>query len=209
LLTAELIALRREVKIKRLELAGKPTTKQTLQALMHDAAQAYSRADFETIAGARTSPSSNGGAAFMMYPRRAFLSWYYMSLCEPCERLLAKIEHAEPAVASLADEVARMSGITRRRLDLPTPTEARRLRIMTGSVPKLLPHGWRGVLDTQAKAWELLWLDACGDTAPKIAAALAPKGTVPVKRNQIWRLRDKLYDALARTLDESEIVAAA
>jgi hypothetical protein len=189
--TDQLTDFLREVDTKRIEL-GAASTKAVLQELMKDAAGTW-RTYYKL--------GSTIGAPFVAYPYRVFST--SGNVYALIERVLTRIETGDVGSAALADLVAdfgeKPSGI-----DLPTPVQARRLMIMT-----LIPYSKRGVAGNKKVAWRLLWQDAVGDTAPKIAAALERITGRRVKREQIWRIRDHLYDALAAAVDDAASVARA
>jgi hypothetical protein len=188
-----------EIETKRAELSGAPT-KTILQELMKDAARTCSP-EFASVAGT---------TAALAYPYREFMP-NAAAAFEFCERLLTSIERSAPGkdIVSSTSELVSGWGAKPRVIKLPTAAEARRLRVITGTLPGLLPpsqSGKWGIASKPDDAWWLLWQDACGLTAPKIAAGLerrnrrAPK---LVKRGQVWRIRDKLYDMLAATIDDA------
>lgn len=186
-----------EVETKRAELCG-ATTQDVLRDLMRDAASAYWRPSFAMLAG----------AMFNAYPFRVFARRSDQSVFDFCERLLVSIERGGDTVANVADLAADFRSRSK-PAELPTPNEARRLRVVTAIMPVLIPSSDRGVAGSPATAWRIIWLSACGLKAPQIAQGLRRSDGDPIKRNQVFRLRDKLYDAIAAKVDDALLTRAA
>jgi hypothetical protein len=186
-MTSDLNDLLIEVEAKRDEIGG-GSTRAVLQELMRDAAQAYLR------------PTLHQGfaASFETYPFRGLLR--DGSAFDFCERLLDSIERGHDTIGNVADLAADSRS---RRVDLPTPTEARRLRVVTATVPALIPSSSRGVAGKPATAWVILWRSACGEKAPQIAESLKRSDGDSVKRNQVFRIINKTYDAIAAQIDDA------
>jgi hypothetical protein len=237
--TTELL---REISEKRQAIPA-TALKAVLQALMRDGAEAWQQlAMFDRHLSAD-------------YPYRWFIRRdprvaYF-------ERLLAFVE--ADAIDDLNDLIREaglkpgqmMNTVTdksrRKPLRLPSPEMARRLRIVTLEVPRLLvPLSRIGIASTEIDLWRLMWMYANGLKAPAIAENLnnarmrdfrrsislgnllpdelgecqpVSKAEInetceamkPVKRNQIFRVLDKVYTHLADKIEpllDTDAVAA-
>jgi hypothetical protein len=121
--------------------------------------------------------------------------------CRLFARLVASVESSSANnIPRMLTEVVRRAGIKTALGTLPTPAACRRMRVVTGTLPLYLPVSTRGVGNVRSHLWRLLWMDALGVTAPKIARALQFSEREPVRRGQIWRLRKKAYSGLAARL---------
>jgi hypothetical protein len=136
----------------------------------------------------------------------------------------------------------------RTMLELPSSDMARRLRVVTGELPRLLlPLSKTGIASNELDLWRIMWMHAMGIKAPAIAENLNEvrrksfrhgawvnnqlalnglevtklskaeinetcEAMKPVKRNQIFRIHDKVYthlaDRLAPLLNTSTAAAA-
>jgi hypothetical protein len=98
---------------------------------------------------------------------------------------------------------------------IPTAEQVRRLRVVTGTMPRLLPRRSHGDLRKRHKqVWQAMWLYGSGWKAPAIAKACALTGwkrpgktgsvTASSKtagRGQVFRILDQTYTAIAADLE--------
>jgi hypothetical protein len=214
----EVAELLSEISQKQRETPG-ASLKAVAQALARDAAM--------TCAALATFDRVTPGWIF--YPHRCFKS------AECYQRQYAHFANLVSAIET-PDKVgtnfrALIAAAGYQPKDMPSATMARRLRVVTGAMPRLLPPPKsKGIGSDSAKVWDLLWREARGDMAPKIAEALRPefvwvdwlsdsenlaqraeheRDNLPVKRNQIWRLRDWAYDGIVANVERLQAQQAA
>jgi len=161
-----------------------------LQALIQDAASTW-----KSIANL----GSVRGTGFV-YPFRAF-----HRLASPHGDFFEKTVAAIEAPESLGINITALVASTGQKpMKLPAPEIVRRLRVVTAELPILIrPTANRGIGSDREGLWRLLWLDAMGLTAPKIAKGLQPNfdpDSEPLKRDRIWKLRAKVYKQLASAI---------
>jgi hypothetical protein len=160
-------ALAAEVTAKQCELGG-ASIESALEAILRDAATAWKALE----------PLGTVGGAGHTYPDRAFLRFATDGFFD---KLILAIEERDAATATL-DALLRYAGVKRRQL--PAPELTRRLRVVTATLPCLIqPIKSRGYGSRPYSLWQLLWLDACGVTATKIATEIRPRFD-PIKYRQ-------------------------
>jgi hypothetical protein len=87
------------------------------------------------------------------------------------------------------------------------PEAVRRLIAVAGELRPLIQPAAKGdgLGSDVETCWRLIWLDALGVSAPDLGKILRP--TNPVKRLRIWRLREKILEQLAATIEASHLAA--
>jgi hypothetical protein len=159
-----------------------------LESLLRDAASTFNQlSDFGQL-----------GAAAPFYPMRHFWICMHPRHRETeADRYFVRVINAIEVPGTIDVNIAGLAQLAGgKRRAMPTPAMARRLRIVTEEIPQLLrPIASYGIGSNTYALWHLLWHDATGVTAPKIAKAFA------VKRNQVWKLRKRAYEALAAELE--------
>ena len=145
---AELLA---EIAAKRAEMPGAPL-KAVLGALIADAAATWKKiAKFGTVS-----------ALGLLYYRRHFVyGWNEQPFFD---KLIGALEMPESLDIDLRGLILH-AGL--KPSEMPAPHMVRRLRVISGEIPRFLPNPTRGAIAERSQLWELLWRDACGDTAPK------------------------------------------
>lgn len=173
-----------EIAAKRRELGCDEPLTAVLEALLRDAAATW------------LPLASFGAAAAARYPFRHFdQARFQPDAVRPVyeaderyfDKVVAWLKSSRTADASVRGLV-RLAGVK----ELPSPTMARRLRIVTAEFPRLLrPAATRGLGSNVRDLWQILWGDANGAMAPALAKRLH------VKRNAVWVARRKAYDQLS------------
>jgi hypothetical protein len=143
------------------------------------------------------------GGAGAVYPNRVFARRLMVNAQRADNFCATVIEAIESGAIENVRALVRAAGLKPRKL--PSAEAVRRLRVVTAELPPYL----RGVTNRGLGAdgfamWRLLWFDALGMTAPKIAMALFnsdPEALEPVQRVQIWRLRRKALAKIAAGIE--------
>ena len=229
--------LQSEIPKKRSDLGPDAPLKRVLQSLMADAGKGFRSLQWFALkrpfAARRYSDRLFAPEGFED-PDRSFFDQIVASVeRSSADNLITKVRDLIAEDSELAREA---TFFQRKAPSLPTADQARRLRVMTGSIPGLLPVYLfrRGIGNDRYKVWQLIWIHACGTLdAPEIAKRLRPKfdplleqltarqfdgkrlsdaelkqakadhykANPVVNRNQIFRIRDRAYDALVKRIE--------
>lgn len=195
------LALDREIAAKRSELSPKnPTTVQVLQALVSDAATAWK--SLRMVEGKTADLYAFKGVRLFSWESAEIQPWQY----EAFAKLVAAIEM--PETLGGLNLGALTQAISRKKLTFPTPSQARRMRVVVEEIPHLLRPTIVGDVATgvirakQRRMWAIVWYDATGVNASDLGK------TMKVKRGAIWKARKGAYEQLASAIEFEQFASA-
>jgi hypothetical protein len=167
-----------------------------------------------------------------------FYDWPFFQEHDACTRLIASIENSAPGEDVLSRWSAQIESRDRRRkqMRLPSASQVQRMRIVAEALPALLQQARSDIMGANRRkgsakdptsrgrqqslahrrAWQVLWYDATGMTAPKIAEKIHnPREvdrdgnpTKELRRNAIFRIKKSALDAVAGEIERRMIEAA-
>jgi hypothetical protein len=158
-----------------------------------------------------------------------FYDWPFSQEHDFCTRVISSIEKSELGkdVATRWSAQIENRDQRRKQMKLPSASQVQRMRLVVEALPALLRQARADVMgirrkggwysdDPASRAWRVVWYDATGMTAPKIAERIHNqwerdrngKLTKELHRNAIFRIKNSALKAVAGEIERMMIEAA-